>query len=447
MLPALPHSSHFVAAGCIAFLVGVALACVQPIPLAATIATSLFGMIIAATHRREIAFFGCVIACIGFGFMRVASIHGTTIAEGEWVDSQAIVVNEQRYPNKQRLVAEIAEKLRVQFDVPLQPRFMFDDRIQLRCILRAPEAFDGFAYDRYLARHHIHALCESADVQFLEVGSSLRRLILVVREHARTAVQHTLPLPEQAIVLGMVFGVDHQLPKEIEDQFRTTSTTHLLVVSGSQIVLIVGVSMRLLQSVLKRRTTMLVVTFFLCTYVVITGGHASVVRASLCAFCLFGVELVGRRGGGLRLLVYVATVMVLVNPYMLLYDVGFQLSFLATAGIICFAARFERRLSYVPSIAGVRTATATSLAATVPTAPLIAFTFHTFSPVSVLANTFAVPLAGILTIGGFAFSMLAAVSEQAAQWFAPLVYTCSHLFLWLVQSFARIPYASITLPL
>jgi competence protein ComEC len=410
----------------------------------------IIGCVVAATHPREIALLGCALSLFGLGCARVALIPANSVEDGRVVSAQASVVREpELHVDQQRLAVKFDDGTTTQIDVSLQPRFLLGDRVQVQCVLRKPQAFDDFAYDRYLARFHIDALCDrGAQVAWIAEQQSWQTSILAIKKHASSSVRHLLPAPEQAVVLGMVFGVDHQLPSEIADQFRTTGTTHLLVISGSQIVLIVAVCMRLLQQMpLRRRTSLLLIALFLVAYLVMTGWQASVLRAALCACCLFGVELLGRTGGGLRMLLYVAVLMVAVNPYLLLYDAGFQLSFLATGGIICLATRFQKLLTFLPESGGFRTATATSLAAMVPTTPLIAYSFHTFSVVGLCANMLAVPLSAVLTIGGFAFSMLAAIFPPAAKLCAPALYTLSHLFLSIVSWFAQLPYASVDIPL
>jgi len=445
----LPHSSHFVGAGCIAFLSGVGIAWIFPITLNAAVVLCVFGVLVAVTHPREIALLGCIIACLGLGFVRVAHVPQSAILENTTVDAEVAIIREpQFFLDRQRLVMQLDGNRIVQGDFPLQPRFMIGDQIRLQCTLLPPKASADFAYDRYLARYHITALCDTrGQVSAIVSKNSIQRWVMAFKRHAVNSVQHLLPMPEQAIVLGMVFGVDHQLPQEIGDAFRTTGTSHILVISGSQIVLIVGVCTQLLQRTpLSRRGSMVVIGGLLLSYLVMTGWQSSVLRAALCACCLFFVELCGRASSGLRVLLYAATGMVAVNPYVLLYDAGFQLSFLATAGIIAFASRFEKAFVWLPEVMGLRTAAATSLAAMIFTTPLIAWSFHTFSPISLFANICAVPLSGILTISGFGFSLLASVSESLALVAAPVVYLYAHCFVAIVSWFASLPYASVMLP-
>lgn len=445
----LPHSSHFVLAGCIAFLVAVSIACVYPLSVMAAVVVIVGGVVVLATHPREIAFLGCMVACAGFGFLRVAFVAPYDVVDGEVVDTVGVVDTEPEiFVNHQRVVLRFESGIRAQTDIPLEPRFAIDDHVRVHCTLEKPKASEDFSYDRYLARYRIAALCKHAVVEWQQSTTTLRSRVLTVKQFIVDRVRRTMPLPEHAIVLGMVFGVDHQLPQDSTNAFRVTGTTHLLVISGSQIVLIIGVCMKLLQHVpLRRRTAMLCIVGLLVCYAIMTGWQASVLRAGLCACCLFAAELLGRMGGGLRILLYAATAMVVVTPYLLLYDAGFQLSFLATFGIIAFANAIEKRLVWLPRAIGVRTATATSMAAMIPTTPLIAYSFHTFSPVSLFTNSVAVPLAGVLTITGFLFSFVAAVSPMMGHLLAPVVFTLARLFIAVVVWFSHVPYASMNVAL
>lgn len=445
----LPHASHFIAAGCFAFLFGVGLACLHPIALLTAVALIVGGCVIAVTHPREIALLGCIVTCVGVGCARVAVLPMNAVVDGTKADADVVIDAEPKiYPDKQQLVVAFADGTRAQTEVPLEPRFVIDDTVHIECTLTLPRASEDFAYDRYLERYNISALCKHPTIEWVSHTDTLRSHVLQIKQFIIERVRRTMPLPEQAIVLGMVFGVDHQLPQEITDAFRTTGTTHLLVISGSQIVLIIGVCTQLLQRApIKRRSVMLSIVGILFCYATMTGWQASVLRAGICACCVFGVELLGRTSNGLRVLLYVAVFMTAITPYVLLYDAGFQLSFLATAGIIAFTSRLERTLQWMPALLGLRTAAATSLSAMVFTTPLIAYSFHTFSPISLFTNMVAVPISGILTVSGFGFSLATAALPQFGTVFAPTMFTLAHIFMHIVIWFSHAPYASITVPL
>lgn len=363
---------------------------------------------------------------------------------------QATVVRESTFKEDTQRVTVEASSIEglVLLQAPLQPAYRVGDQLTVSCMLRKPEPFEEFRYDKYLQRYGIGATCYYPDVERVGTADTFASKLFASKQWLVQRLQHTLAAPENTIILGSVFGMNSTLPPHLEDAFRRTGTIHLLVISGSNVVIITAVLMGMMKYLpLSRRNAIYIVVAFLLVYATYTGWQPPAVRATFFGGVALLASLLGRASQAIRLLVIVATGMLFMNPLLLLYDAGFQLSFLATAGIILFSKQFEERLQKIPEFLGLRTATAVTIAATLTTAPLIAYSFHTFSIISLPANLVVGPLMETIMLAGCVASLLGAILPPlVATWlFLPLYYAI-HLTLQIVQWFNTIPYAAINLP-
>ncbi|EKD76555.1 MAG: hypothetical protein ACD_43C00062G0001, partial [uncultured bacterium] len=139
----------------------------------------------------------------------------------------------------------------------------------------------------------------------------------------------------------------------------------------------------------------------------------------------------------------VAALMAAYNPYILLNDLGFQLSFLATIGLIYFQPLVAQFTLWLPEWFSLRETISTSLAAAIPTAPLIAWQFGTFSPVSFFANIIVLPVSNLLLFAGAGITALALVLPNVARLFAYLLWQLTWLMLHIQTWLSSLPHAYV----
>jgi competence protein ComEC len=212
--------------------------------------------------------------------------------------------------------------------------------------LATPPDFADFSYREVLARRGIYSHFYGARVVARGdemQGAVWRRWLYAVRSRAMTLIERMLPEPHAALAEGILLGVDAGIPDALYDRFNATGTSHVLVISGSNVALIValllGVSRRLVG-----RWAIGVALVGIVAYTVLVGAEASVLRAALMGGLVVVAAGVGRRSTALISLAVACWLMRLVNPQTL-YDVGFQLSAVATLGLILFASRLTTWLS------------------------------------------------------------------------------------------------------
>lgn len=237
--------------------------------------------------------------------------------------------------------------------------------------------------------------------QFLQNLNILRDKIIGV--HSKY-----LKSPNLEILGGIVFGDDAVAPPDyIKASFVNSGLLHILAASGMNVAFIYGFwvfFMRRIKAPFK--LTVLTGMGLVIIYTFMTGLGASVIRASLMLLLVLAGKLIDRDAHSVSLLAFVAMLMLIYNPAFI-NDVGFQLSFIVTFGILTTAnIIFERfKVSKIPN--WLTGAILIPIVAQIWVAPIQMFYFNTFSTYSVFANVCSMPFLSIVSFGGFVSSILA----------------------------------------
>ncbi len=219
------------------------------------------------------------------------------------------------------------------------PAFQYGDRLTIKCLLDAPfVAPDGtFRYDKYLAQQAVWSVCNNPFITLEEgqSGSPLMGRILKLKSRIGQQIGRLWGEPEASFMAGLLYGSKSGLPKELSENFSRTGVTHIIAVSGFNITIIGTVlgSIFMLAG-LSRRRAFWCILGIICIFVIFTGASASVVRAGIMGSLVLVARQLGRLSRISNVLVFTAAVMTLLNPYVLIWDAGFQLSFLATLGLV-----------------------------------------------------------------------------------------------------------------
>jgi competence protein ComEC len=328
------------------------------------------------------------------------------------------------------------------------------DRIALRATLDEPRDFDGFAYRAYLARQGIGAIARAYEATVIghelgpaaEIANAVRRWLL-------DGLNRTVPEPEAALGAGILLGVRSGISPDIGDAFAAAGLTHVVAISGWNIAIVAALVAATLRPLGRRpggRWMVPVVTVgAIAGYVVLTGSSPSVVRAALMAAAMLIARLGGSRAHAAGALLLAALVMLLAAPPVL-WDVGFQLSLLATAGLIWFGASVEARLRRLPAF--LREPVALTLAAQLTTLPVILLNFERLSLVAPLANVLVVPLVPLVMlccavaapVGGLDAALHLPIVGEAATWLAGgSAWLYLHLMVLAGKAAASVPFASV----
>ncbi len=261
------------------------------------------------------------------------------------------------------------------------------------------EPLDAPAHLRRLDLYRrISGNLEVAGVEVLAPPNPFVALANKTRAHLQDAANRSLSRERAALLLGLLIGDDSELPEGRVEAFKRAGLTHLVAVSGSNLVLVLGIVAFLLGHMpLSARVRILLAFVALAFYVVITRGEPSVVRAATMASAALACAWAGVLRDPRRIFLVCVLALGVADPF-LFASVGFQLSVVATAGILWLYRPVRARLDRLPR--PLAATAAITLAAQIAVTPLLIWHFGSVSVQSVPANLLAVPLAGALTIAG-----------------------------------------------
>lgn len=335
--------------------------------------------------------------------------------------------------------------------------FHYGDNLRLRGKLKTPPENEDFSYRDYLAAQHVHSYMSTAVVTVLpgNGGNPLSVALFKIKDKSLTNIYRMFPDPESSLMAGILLGVDTGLTRELQNAFKNTGTAHIIAISGFNISIIAGIFFVFFSRFFGERRGAVIAIIVIAMYTFIVGADAAVVRAAIMGSLALFAKQIGRRQFALNTLLAVAFMMTLWNP-LFVWDVGFQLSFFATLGLILYAdpfSKFANRVitKYFPSSTAERSAELFSefvlltLAAQLTTIPIMAYHFQRISLVSFIANPFILPAQpAVMIVGGLAvlLSLVWLPLGQIAAWVAwPfVVYT-----IRMVEIFDRVPHGTIFL--
>lgn len=313
------------------------------------------------------------------------------------------------------------------------PIISYGDVVEVTGRVEEPPSFPDFNYKTYLEKKNITAVMYYPELRILahNQGNALKTSLFALKQKFVRSFSRAIPEPHAAFLGGLLVGSRESIPVRITEEFRATGTSHLIALSGYNITIIASSVAKFFRLFLYGALGELVLpAFFVILFAIMTGAAPSVVRASVLGILV----LVARRWGEpyqiKNALTFAGIAMVWINPNVLVFDLGFQLSFLATIGLVLWEQKFEKRLWFIPRFLQLRASAATTLAAQAAVLPLIWYAFGAVSWISPLVNTLilmTIPWAmlfGFLTgLAGFLPAM------SVVEWVALIPGWFAYLFL------------------
>ncbi len=431
-----------------------------------TLCLLLAGVLIYLVHfvpsRSEtISFFWPALALLFFalGGMRVEqTLYSLEQTSVHTLVNQVVVID--GVVKQEPVVSETTKTLYVKSDdatilvrTDVHVPVAYGDRVQVSGTLSRPEDFETdfgrvFAYTNYLAARGVLYQIEFAKVEVTESGLGNYFITRLLNFKARflEVVYQFLPEPASGLASGLVLGVNGSLGEDLETAFRQSGIIHIVVLSGYNVMLVVVFVMFLLKQFLSNRLRLWFGLLAVAGFALLVGLSATVVRASIMAALLLVMEVMGRTYIILRGLLLAAVCMLLFNPLLLAFDIGFQLSFLATLGLILLAPYVESRLGSVPNPYSVRDFFIATVATQIAVLPLLLYQIGEVSLVSLLVNLLVLPIVPfamllvlLLGISGLIFPAVATVVAYGT--YAILMY-----IIGIASWFSSLPYAAISVP-
>jgi competence protein ComEC len=313
----------------------------------------------------------------------------------------------------------------------------FEGVLQEPSTARNPNAFD---YREYLRRQHIHYIFKASSISSCQrKNPSFVQWLLSVRQSATQYVQQSFPKETTGFINSLVYGERQDISEEVETYYQELGLIHLLAISGSHISLLAAVCYYLLlrSGITKENATALLLVI-LPVYMFLAGASPSVVRASLMSIFILTYVFVSKRLSGMDALSITAIVMIVWNPYVL-YDIGFQFSFLSTAVLLLSAPAILSQENWLRSSWNL------ALAAQISAIPVTLHYFGQISSYSLLLNLLYVPYLSFvilpLCLAALSFSFLI---PPFVSFISPLLSFLIHISNELLAWWEHLPLNRLT---
>jgi competence protein ComEC len=302
---------------------------------------------------------------------------------GEKVEFSGLIIDEPEMKEySQKLVIELEEsqeKVKVLVTAPMGEDFKYGDKVKIKGKLVEPENFTTdtgkeFDYINYLKKDGIYFLINYAEVEVLSSGNGniIKSKLFAFKEKFLEKINFSITEPESLLMGGLILGEKASFSEELRQKFIDTGTIHIVALSGYNITIVAEWVMKIF-AFLPQHFGIGVGIFSIILFILMTGGASTAVRAGIMAVLVLIARATGRTYDVGRALLLTAVIMIIFNPMILRYDVSFQLSFIATVGVIYFTPKIERYFMWVTKRFGLRDMISVTTAAYIFVLPFIVY--------------------------------------------------------------------------
>ncbi|MGH8248286.1 MAG: DNA internalization-related competence protein ComEC/Rec2, partial [Gammaproteobacteria bacterium] len=338
--------------------------------------------------------------------------------------------------------------------LPLYPEYAYGDLLEIEGELETPPQLDDFDYREYLLRQGIGSVVDYPEASLISSGhgNSVKAALIDVRTELAHGLERALPEPEASLAAGILFGDRGTLPRDLKDDMNETGTSHLVAVSGQNVILLASALMAGMTWMLGRRPAAWIAIAGILAYSSLVGFEPSVFRAAVMG-CLYVASMaIGRQNAAAITITIAAAAICALDPQVV-HDISFQLSFAATAGIILLAPILNKAIESalnarpgtrdVPAGRALIDVACMTIAATAFTLPITLINFDRVSLSAPVANLFVVPAFVAIAFTSAMAAVIALIVPGAAGLAGWLAWPPAAYMLGTVRFFADLPFASV----
>lgn len=324
------------------------------------------------------------------------------------------------------------------------PSMKYGDSLYIEGEFKQPEEarnYKGYNYKQYLKTKKIIGTVELEKAKILK--SSNGSFIHNIQKYIKDTRNGTLTDEEGNLLLAILSGDKDKLSEDIQESFKTSNLSHMLAVSGAHVsYIILGLTYVLQNSIIGKKNGKIVCIFFLLVFMAITNFTPSVTRACIMAVLTLFSGIIYRKSDVYTNISVAALITLIFNPYSLL-DLGFQLSYGGTIGIIIFIKRIQEKKSNSKVINYIKQMALVSIYANIIIIPIMMYHFNTVSFTFIISNIMASPILGIIVITGFLFIIASITVKPLTRLIAIFIKPILSILIKISQICSKLPFSNI----
>jgi len=350
------------------------------------------------------------------------------------------------------LVQSGKDKTEILISTDFNQDFKYGDEISFSGNLAKPENFitdqgKEFDYINYLKKDGILYVMNYPKIQIVSSGNGfwLKSFLFSVKDKFVEKINFLTPSPENLLMNGLILGEKSAFDQVLRQAFVNTGTIHIVALSGYNVTIVAEWIMKLF-SFLPVNLGIYMGILAILLFIIMTGGSSTAIRAGVMAVLMLIARVTGRNYDVARALILAGVSMVLFNPFILVFDVSFQLSFIATVAVIFFTPKIEKYFLWVTTKFGLRDIVSVTSAAYIFVMPFILYKMGNLSLVALPANVLILPFIPFTMMLGFLSGIFSFIWYFLAVPFGWVSYFFLHYELAVVKFFSNLPFASFTIP-
>lgn len=324
------------------------------------------------------------------------------------------------------------------------PSMKYGDSLYIEGEFKQPEEarnYKGYNYKQYLKTKKIIGTVELEKAKILK--SSNGSFIHNIQKYIKDTINGTLTDEEGNLLLAILLGDKDKLSEDIQESFKTSNLSHMLAVSGAHVsYIILGLTYVLQNSIIGKKNGKIVCIIFLLAFMAITNFTPSVTRACIMAILTLFSSIIYRKSDVYTNISVAALITLIFNPYSLL-DLGFQLSYGGTIGIIIFIKRIQEKKSNSKVINYIKQMALVSIYANIIIIPIMMYHFNTVSFTFIISNIMASPILGIIVITGFLFIIASITVKPLTRLIAIFIKPILSILIKISQICSKLPFSNI----
>ncbi len=322
---------------------------------------------------------------------------GNKLSDGSKIEFEGRVTSQIKTNSFSQSFSLNYKGKRIFLNLPLRPTVNYGDKLKT----------SGVIVLKKLDRGEIWVL-EEPEIVFEKEKFSLLSPVYSFRSKVISVFKSYLPSDEASLLLGIVFGIKESFSEDFYEDLRTAGVLHVIAASGMNVSMLGALLAGFFGTFLTRQIAVLLTIFGIFVFTAIAGFEASIVRAAIMGTLAFSAQILGKQSWAFFGLLISGFLMLFVSPA-LLFDIGFQLSFSATLGLIYISPLIDKmfRFKKIPLVRFISEDANTTISAQIATLPIILSNFGNFSLFSVFANVLVLWTVPILMIIGGIVSIFA----------------------------------------
>ncbi len=357
--------------------------------------------------------------------------------------------------NNQKLIVEVENKgdnIKILVSANFDEDYKYGDEINFKGILKKPDNFvtdqgKNFDYINYLKKDGIFYTVNYPIIEIISNGhgNKIKSTLFFIKEQFLEKINFVIKNPENLLMGGLILGEKSSFDESLKQNFINTGTIHIVALSGYNITIVAEWFIKLFAFLPTNfGITMGILAIFL--FVLMTGMGSTAIRAGIMASLALYARASGRTYDVARALLLAGVIMIILNPFVLVYDVSFQLSFIATIALIFFTPKIEKYFLWTPKRFGLRDIISVTSAVYIFVLPFILYKMGNLSLVALPANVMILPFIPFTMLLGFITGFLGIIHYVLSIPAGYLSYLMLHYILGVINLFAKIPFASLSIP-